>query len=124
MIIHHYKSPTIIVLTWTILPKRMKQSHFHPISNFNYYCKITHQTFLSSILKQSSLSAWTNHKSVMGAVQVLSARLALLEPAHLDHIEGRLHAVHTRMNSISEKKAAIEDADKQSKVSCYLRLCW
>ncbi|XP_042869070.1 dynactin subunit 2-like [Penaeus japonicus] len=67
--------------------------------------------------KLSSLSAWTNHKSVMGAVQVLSARLALLEPAHLDHIEGRLHAVHTRMNSISEKKAAIEDADKQSKVS-------
>ncbi|XP_071530050.1 dynactin subunit 2 [Panulirus ornatus] len=67
--------------------------------------------------KLSSLSAWTNHKSVVGAVQVLSARLALLEPAHLDHVEGRLHAVHTRMNSISEKKAAIEDADKQSKVS-------
>lgn len=53
---------------------------------------------------------------MLGAVQVLSARLALLEPAHLDHIEGRLHAIHTRMNSISEKKAAIEDADKQSKV--------
>ncbi|KAG7174399.1 dynactin subunit 2-like [Homarus americanus] len=67
--------------------------------------------------KLSSLSAWTNHKSVVGAVQVLSARLALLEPAHLDHVEGRLHAVHTRMNSISEKKSAIEDADKQSKVS-------
>ncbi|KAK4325893.1 hypothetical protein Pmani_003550 [Petrolisthes manimaculis] len=67
--------------------------------------------------KLSSLSAWTNHKSVVGSVQVLSARLALLEPAHLDHVEGRLHAIHTRMNSISEKKAAIEDADKQSKVS-------
>uniref|UniRef100_A0A0P4WA46 Dynactin subunit 2 n=1 Tax=Scylla olivacea TaxID=85551 RepID=A0A0P4WA46_SCYOL len=67
--------------------------------------------------KLSSLSAWTNHKSVLGAVQVLSARLALLEPTHLDHVEGRLHAIHTRMNSISEKKAAIEDADKQSKVS-------
>ncbi|XP_068224321.1 dynactin subunit 2-A, partial [Palaemon carinicauda] len=66
--------------------------------------------------KLSSLSAWTNHKSVLGAVQVLSSRLALLEPAHLDHIEGRLHAVHTRMNSISEKKSAIEEADKQSKV--------
>ncbi|XP_053645230.1 dynactin subunit 2 isoform X2 [Cherax quadricarinatus] len=67
--------------------------------------------------KLSSLSTWTNHKSIVGAVQVLSARLALLEPAHLDHVEGRLHAVHTRMNSISEKKAVIEDADKQSKVS-------
>lgn len=55
---------------------------------------------------------------MLGAVQVLSARLALLEPAHLDHIEGRLHAIHTRMNTISEKKAAIEDADKQSKVGC------
>lgn len=100
-------------------------SHLHPISNFftyTYYYKITYQTHLLSTLKQSSLSAWTNHKSVMGAVQVLSARLALLEPAHLDHIEGRLHAVHTRMNSISEKKAAIEDADKQSKVICELHL--
>lgn len=67
--------------------------------------------------KLSSLSAWTNHKSIVGAVQVLSARLALLEPAHLDHVEGRLHAVHTRMNSISEKKSAIEDADKQNKVT-------
>ncbi|XP_066973011.1 dynactin subunit 2 isoform X2 [Macrobrachium rosenbergii] len=67
--------------------------------------------------KLSSLSAWTNHKSVLGAVQVLSSRLALLEPTHLDHIEGRLHAVHTRMNSISEKKSAIEEADKQSKVT-------
>ncbi|KAK7085465.1 Dynactin subunit 2, partial [Halocaridina rubra] len=67
--------------------------------------------------KLSSLAAWTNHKSVLGATQVLSARLALLEPSHLDHVEGRLHAVHTRMNSISEKKAVIEDADKQSKVT-------
>lgn len=67
--------------------------------------------------KLSSLSAWTNHKSVLGAVQVLSSRLSLLEPAHLDHIEGRLHSVHTRMNSIAEKKQAIDDADKQSKVS-------
>jgi len=67
--------------------------------------------------KLSSLSAWTNHKSVLGAVQVLSSRLSLLEPAHLDHIEGRLHSVHTRMNSIAEKKQAIDDADKQSKVT-------
>ncbi|CAL4063134.1 unnamed protein product [Meganyctiphanes norvegica] len=67
--------------------------------------------------KLSSLSAWTNHKSVLGAIQVLSSRLSLLEPSHLDHIEGRLHSVHTRMNSISEKKQAIDDADKQSKVS-------
>ena len=67
-------------------------------------------------LFQSSLSTWTNHKTLVGAVQVLSSRLSLLEPMHLDHVEGRLHVVHTRMNSIAEKKTAIEDADKQSKV--------
>ena len=61
---------------------------------------------------------------MLGAVQVLSARLALLEPAHLDHIEGRLHSVHTRMNSISEKKAAIEEADKQSKVKLSIVSVW
>ena len=58
----------------------------------------------------------------MGAVQVLSSRLSLLEPMHLDHVEGRLHAVHTRMNSIAEKKAAIEDADKQSKVCIAMKI--
>ncbi|RXG69851.1 Dynactin subunit 2 [Armadillidium vulgare] len=67
--------------------------------------------------KLSSLSAWTNHRSLLGAVEILSSRLALLEPTHLDHVEGRLHAVHTRMNAISEKKTAVEDANKQSKVS-------
>ena len=67
--------------------------------------------------KLSILSAHTNHKSVLGAVTALSSRLSLLDPGHLDHIEGRLHQVHTRMNQIQEKKQAIEDADKQSKIA-------
>ncbi|XP_076049147.1 dynactin subunit 2 [Oratosquilla oratoria] len=67
--------------------------------------------------KLSSLSAATNHKSIVGAIGVLSGRMSLLDPAHLDHVEGRLHAVHTRMNQISEKKTAIEEADKQSKIN-------
>ena len=47
---------------------------------------------------------------------MLSSRLSLLEPAHLDLIEGRLHAVHTKMNALAEKKAAVDESDKQTKV--------
>jgi hypothetical protein len=52
----------------------------------------------------------TNQKSVFGAVQFLGSRLSLLEPSHLDHVEGRLAALHQKMNAIADKK----------QVSCWL----
>ncbi len=46
----------------------------------------------------------TNQKSVFGAIKVLGSRLSLLEPSHLDHVEGRLAALHQKLNVIAEKK--------------------
>lgn len=66
--------------------------------------------------KMSALSLETNQKSVFGAIQVLGSRLSLLDPSHLDHIEGRLAALYQKMNAIAEKKQVIEDAKKQNKI--------
>merc|ERR1719195_672530 len=50
-------------------------------------------------------------------MSVLSSRLALLEPSHLEHVEGRLAALLQKLNSISEKKVALEDSEKNNKVA-------
>jgi len=73
--------------------------------------------------KMSDLCMETNGKSINGAIQVLSARLSLLNPSHLDHVEGRLAALLQKMNAISERKAVIEDSEKQSKISELYDLC-
>lgn len=51
----------------------------------------------------------TTQKNIMGAISVLSARTSLLDPAHLDHVEGRLAALQAKINAVAEKKAVIED---------------
>ena len=59
----------------------------------------------------------TNTKNVTNAVSVLSSKLCLLEPNHLDHIEGRLAALLQKLNTVSEKKTALEDAEKNNKIA-------
>jgi len=51
----------------------------------------------------------TNQKSVFAAIQFLTSRLSLLDPHHLDHIEGRLAALHQKVNAIDEKKMVSEN---------------
>ena len=72
---------------------------------------------------QADLSMETNQKSVTGAIQVLSSRLSLLNPSHLDHVEGRLAALLQKMNTLAERKSVIEDSEKQSKISELYDLC-
>ncbi len=64
---------------------------------------------------QSSLSVETSEKSLLGAVSVLSARTALLDPSHLDHVEGRLASIQARMAAVKERKEVMEDHEKASK---------
>jgi dynactin-2 len=59
----------------------------------------------------------TNTKNVTAAISVLNSRLGLLEPGHLDHVEGRLAALLQKLNTISEKKSAIEDTEKANKIA-------
>ena len=52
-----------------------------------------------------------------GAIAILSAKTKLLDPSQLEQIEGRVNALGSRLNTMSDKKEAIEEADKGSKVS-------
>lgn len=67
--------------------------------------------------KLSPLAMQTNDKSVIAAIQLLSARTSLLDPSHLDQVEGRLIALQQRLLQISEKKSQIDDLEKQNKIT-------
>jgi len=73
--------------------------------------------------RMSELSMETNQKTVTGAMQVLNSRLNLLSPSHLDHVEGRLAALLQKMNNVADKKAVLDDAEKQSKISELYEVC-
>ncbi|GLH05964.1 Dynactin subunit 2 [Gryllus bimaculatus] len=55
--------------------------------------------------------------SLLEAVQLLSAKVSLLDTAHLDHVEGRLIALAQKMDSIADKNSStVEDAERDQKV--------
>ena len=56
---------------------------------------------------QGELSMETNAKTVTGALGVLSQRMDLLTPGHLDAVEGRLAALTQKMNNIAEAKTKV-----------------
>ena len=45
------------------------------------------------------LTTETGSRTLAGAVQVLSAKTALLDPDKLDHIEGRLGALQAKLEA-------------------------
>ena len=66
--------------------------------------------------------------AVQGAVSLLSARTTLLDHVQVEHIEGRLTSLNTKLAQITDKKDALESTEKQNKVintftfSCTLHL--
>ncbi|CAL8097891.1 unnamed protein product [Calicophoron daubneyi] len=67
--------------------------------------------------KISALTADTAQHSLSEAATRLAARSALLQPGHLDMIEARLNNLQTKLQTITEKREAIADADTQNKVA-------
>lgn len=67
--------------------------------------------------KQGPLSAAVQGGSLMETIELLQARVSALDSATLDQVEARLQSVLGKMNEIAKHKAAIEDAETQSKVS-------
>ena len=54
--------------------------------------------------------------AVQGAVSLLSARTTLLDHVQVEHIEGRLTSLNTKLAQITDKKDALESTEKQNKV--------
>lgn len=67
------------------------------------------------VFLQSRLSNDTNNLTLAAAVQQLSKKVTLLDPAQLDHIEGRLTALSTKMNQLTEQTNAAKDDSEQGK---------
>jgi len=66
--------------------------------------------------KMSILAMETNQKSLAGAVNVLAAKTALLDPNHLDHVEGRLAALQHKLTRLSDSKSSLDTAESKSKL--------
>lgn len=65
---------------------------------------------------QNPLTVGLQGSNLMDTVEILQAKVNLLDVASLDQVEARLQSVLGKMNEIAKHKAAIEDADTESKV--------
>ncbi|XP_067170114.1 dynactin subunit 2 [Apteryx mantelli] len=65
---------------------------------------------------QNPLAVGLKGASLMETVEILQAKVSTLDVAVLDQVEARLQSVLGKVNEIAKHKAAVEDADTQSKV--------
>ncbi|XP_056418536.1 dynactin subunit 2 isoform X1 [Hyla sarda] len=65
---------------------------------------------------QNPLTVGLQGSNLMDTVEILQAKVNMLDVASLDQVEARLQSVLGKMNEIAKNKAAIEDADTESKV--------
>lgn len=62
-------------------------------------------------LNQESFSVLcmeTNRKTLTQAVQVLTSKTCLLDPYYLDHVEGRLSALHQKLIQLQDQKSSLD----------------
>ncbi|XP_071966077.1 dynactin subunit 2-like isoform X2 [Antedon mediterranea] len=67
--------------------------------------------------KLSALTAETASKTLTETVSFLQEKLNILEPIQVDHVDARLQSLLMRLNQAKDKKRALEDADKDKKIS-------
>jgi len=104
-------------------PESAKLEEQKKIAEIDMRLKNLEALLVPSSEKISCLATETNQKNVVGSIEVLTSKLSLLEPSHLDHIEGRLASLAQKMNVISEKKSQVEDAEKQNKIAELYDIC-
>ncbi|XP_033116066.1 dynactin subunit 2-A-like [Anneissia japonica] len=67
--------------------------------------------------KLSALTAETASKTLTETVGILQEKLSILEPIQVDHVDARLQSILMRLNQAKDKKRALDDADKDKKIS-------
>ena len=104
-------------------PESAKLEEQKKIAEIDIRLKNLESLLAPSSDKVSCLATETNQKNVVGSIEVLTSKMSLLEPSHLDHIEGRLASLALKMNAIAEKKLQVDDADKQNKITELYDIC-
>ena len=69
-----------------------------------------------------TLSSITDNQTVCDAIQILSKKIALLDPHHLEHLESRLSSLQSKLSSLSDKKTGVEDEEDEKTVRHLLKL--
>ncbi|XP_003740602.1 dynactin subunit 2 [Galendromus occidentalis] len=67
--------------------------------------------------KVSMLSAQTAGKSLQDVCDDLSSKLFLLDPANIERVESQLAGLHERLVAVSERKQALDEAQKSDKIA-------
>lgn len=106
-----------VVYELKYLPHQAKLEAASKATNLMNRLNRLEQLLGSNSDKMTRLSAEMGQKSLTDAVRSMNSKVSLLEPTHLDQVEGRLGLLVQRLNAVSEKSGALEDADKQRKVS-------
>ncbi|XP_014661552.1 PREDICTED: dynactin subunit 2-like [Priapulus caudatus] len=70
----------------------------------------------------SALCQEAEGRSLVEVSRVLAGKLALLEPANLDQVEGRLQAMNQKLKQIADKRSVVEDADAVNRVAALYEL--
>lgn len=69
----------------------------------------------------SVLCMETNKKNLVQAVQILTSKTSLLDPYFLDHVEGRLGALHQKLVHLQDQRSSL-DSDSMTKLDSLLSL--
>jgi len=67
--------------------------------------------------KLASVALNQKNQSILGCLNVLNAKLSLLEPSHLELLEARLSSVLQKVTKISEKKLDVQELERTLKLS-------
>lgn len=86
------------------------------VANLESRLAIIEQAIGYSKENMSTLSMETNQKTIGGAVNVLTAKTALLDPNNLDHVEGRLAALQQKLARLAESTSSLDTTDHKSKL--------
>ena len=87
--------------------KQIKSCHIGPCNDCFRLSSL--ESALSVTPDQLSLLTMeTGRRSLAGAVQVLSAKTALLDPDKLDGVEGRLGALQQKLGVLQDNKSSID----------------
>ena len=73
--------------------------------------------------KTSILTDLSNERTVSDAVAVLSRKVSQLDPSHLEQIDGRLTSLSQKLNQIQERKARVENVERDGRLSSLLQVC-
>ena len=104
-------------------PERAKLEEQKKVAEIDARLKNLEALLTCSSDNVSCMATETNQSSVVGAIEILTSKLSLLDPSHMDHVEGRLAALTNKMNVIAEKKSVLDDAEKQSKIAELYDFC-